>query len=87
MPSVPNYTLVTAGIRSGLSRNDGTGGFGTATNPIQDCINDVTGPTTNIDIIQMQEADDSPTIERAEQCTVRHVYKGSYNNCICAYLF
>ena len=82
MPSVPNYTLVTQGVRSGLSRNDGTNGFGTATKPIQVAINDVTGPTTNIDIIPTQEADDSPTIERAEQCTVRHVYKGSYNNCI-----
>jgi hypothetical protein len=82
MPSVPNYTLVTQGVRSGLSRNDGTKGFGTATNPIQVAINDVTGPTTNIDIIPTQEADDSPTIERAEQCTVRHVYKGSYNNCL-----
>ncbi len=82
MPSVPNYTVVTQGVRSGLSRNDGTDGFGTATNPLQVSINDVTGPTTNIDIIPTQEADDSPTIERAEQCTVRHVYKGSYNNCL-----
>lgn len=84
MPNVPNNTLQVVGIRSGISRNDGTNGLGTPSLSHQIVVNSVAGigGLGFIDNIPTQEQDDSPTFEWAEQCTVTHKYEGSYNNCI-----
>ncbi len=82
MPNVPNNTLQTVAIRSGISRNDGTNGLGTPSLAGQIVVNTTFGPTNDVDELPTQEMDDSPIFEWAEQCTVTHRYKGSYDNCI-----
>lgn len=81
MPNVPNNEIQSAGIRSGLDRNDGTNGFGTASTAGLIVINYASGGTT-INSIKVEEMPDSPTIERAEQCTVTHRYLTSYRNAL-----
>jgi hypothetical protein len=79
MPNVPNNTLV-SGLAMGIDWEDGQGGrLGTPSLPQQIIYNGPAGqqPTRNI---TTEEADDSPTIERAEQCTVHHTKKVSYEN-------
>jgi hypothetical protein len=73
MPNVPTNVLVT-GLASGLDRQDGLGGRGgTPTNLSLVTVNGPSGLTTAA-MLPIEESKESPTIERAEQCTVRHVY-------------
>ena len=80
MPNVPNSNVITQGVNSGISRNDGTNGYGTPAKNGQIIWNFPSGPSTTPDNKPTEEFPDSPTIERAEQCTCVHRYSGSYNN-------
>lgn len=77
MPTVPNSTLTLDNLPQGVDRADGLGGrLGTAT--INLSVSTPDGGDT-IDFIPINEAPDSPTIERAEQATCTHKYTLSYN--------
>ena len=58
MPNVPNNLLVTAGVRSGIDRNDGTNGYGTATNSTQLKVA-AAGSVTSIANLRIEELEDS----------------------------
>lgn len=79
MPNVPTNTIV-SGLAAGIDRNDGKGGLGgTSSSPLQIVVNGA-GGVVNIDDIATQEQDDSPTLERAEQCTSTHHFQTSYQS-------
>lgn len=71
-----------SGIASGLDRQDGLGGRGGTPTNWNNVIVNYAGGITNISSIPLEEMDDSPTFEWAEQCTVTHKYRGNYQACI-----
>jgi len=78
MPNVPNFSPVIDNLGHGGDRTDGTGGrTGTPTRAGQIVVFDASGGNT-IDSITPQELDDSPIMERAEQCTVTHHVRMSW---------
>lgn len=84
MPNVPNNTLVTF-LPQGLDRADGlphvvqgqTIQIGTPTSADGLSVKTPLGET--VDYIPVNELPDSPTIERAEQCTATHKVSCSWN--------
>jgi hypothetical protein len=82
MPNVPNYTPLVDNLGHGADRTDGTGGrTGTPTQDGQIVVFDAGGGNT-IDTITPQELDDSPIMERAEQCTVTHHVRTSWTDAL-----
>lgn len=79
MPSVPSTIPINDNLACGVDRNDGTNGKGgTPSLPGQIIVNASNG-ATNIANIPIEELDDSPVLERAEQFTSRHTRRLSYS--------
>src|ERR1035437_1820083 len=78
MPSVPSSTPLKDSLPHGLDRADGLSGrIGTPTP--SGAISYESAGGKGIDQIAIQELPSSPTMERAEQCTIRKSYIGSYS--------
>lgn len=77
MPNVPNNTPIVDNLAHGFDRNDGTGGKGgTPTKAGQINVHTANGVVIVSDI-PVEELEDSPIIERAEQCTATHHFRMS----------
>src|ERR1022692_5234914 len=63
---------------SGLDRSDGLNGQLGVPTPVSALKAKAGGVNINITQIPFNELPDSPTIERAEQCTITHVYECSW---------
>ena len=83
MPSVPSGTASITNLPQGFDRADGLQGrIGQATTGLTAFANGSTSASTgssdipdqSTSVILLNEAADSPTMERAEQCTIRHRY-------------
>ena len=86
MPNVPNNNIVQDNLAMGHDRNDGTtqGGIlkgGTAT-PAALVVVKAAGGVTSIGNIPIEELDDSPTFERAEQATIVHHFRMSWSEAL-----
>lgn len=82
MPNVPSNILVLDNLGHGIDWNDGLDGrAGTPSLAAQKKVHAANGATT-IEDIPVESLEDSPVIERAEQCTVGHHYRLSYEEAI-----
>ena len=78
MPTVPNSYPSTDNLPHGVDRADGLGGrLGTPT-PADAISYDSPDGGLTVDQIPIQELSTSPTMERAEQCTIRKSFTGSW---------
>lgn len=82
MPNVPSSKLVNDNLAQGLDRNDGKNGRGGTATPAGQIVVHAHGGVTDINNIPIEELEDSPIIERAEQGTCQHHYRMSYEEAL-----